>query len=250
MPSLENELMMILQSSGHQELTFDGELTRGPNFSSAGAVRAYTETLYDVNFHLFEALTQREFDGVDLVSQETRWLRLRSWMACGQYDWVKPERNNVMTWQANDEASVYEYFTLIRKEKGPDGLPKYEGIIVKDPLAPYKPTRNYGWMKVKGCQTTDLEVCGSFEHRQDPKLLGGFFVKDATGRHICEVGGGFTAEERIRFGNGEYFAANCMYRIIEVEYQDITPAGSLRNPVFVRFRDDKADADTIPIPST
>lgn len=148
------------------------------------------------------------------------------------------------------------------------GKPKVlEGIIVKNPDALYEKKKSYAWMKVKAEETEDLRVIGVFSGQADTKYadqLGGLIV-DRLGVEV-RVGGGFSDLERAELWElwkkdaallgvspdvgfkGQAFAATglraagastLLTRLVEVEFHEVTPDGSLRHPRFIRFRDDK-----------
>lgn len=137
------------------------------------------------------------------------------------------------------------------------GKPKVlEGAMFKNPDGLYDKKKSFGWMKMKAEETEDLRVVGAFPGEPGTKYencLGGLIV-DRAGVQV-RVGGGFTDPERQKIwklweadkaldayadavpGPQPVFAL--LGRLIEVEFHEVTPDGSLRHPRFVRFRDDK-----------
>jgi len=111
----------------------------------------------------------------------------------------------------------------------------YEGAMIKNPDAPYRPGRSYDVMKLKAFHDVDLEITGFAE---------------GTGRHVgklgavtvcykgvdVQVGSGFSDELREQIWNDQ---GSFVGRMIEIRYQEITPDGSLRFPTFVCFRNDR-----------
>lgn len=135
----------------------------------------------------------------------------------------------------NDREQVKAFFDLALANG-------FEGFMLKDPLAPYAWGRSNSWLKGKPLHTAEGRIVGyyngekkgAFEH-----ILGGFTIEgtleDGTAFKV-DVGGGYTAEERqLYWDNRE----EMMGWVLECEYMEITSKGSLRNPVFVRFRTDK-----------
>ena len=111
----------------------------------------------------------------------------------------------------------------------------YEGAMIKDLSAPYKFGRGPEVMKLKAFHDADLYVIG---------------FKEGTGRHVnslgsilveyegveVNVGSGFDDDQRAEvWGNRD----NYMGMTAEIQYQEVTPDGSLRFPTFVCWRLDK-----------
>jgi len=135
-----------------------------------------------------------------------------------------------------------------------------EGIVAKKADAPYKSGRSDLWLKVRADKTGDFVVVGFTAPRGSrggfgALQLGGY--RDGTLVYIGRAGSGFTgrqltevadrleqlaiprpafegpvpAEKESRWVKPELVA--------EVRYKEITGDGLLRQPVFLRFRDDK-----------
>jgi ATP-dependent DNA ligase len=148
------------------------------------------------------------------------------------------------------------------------GKPKVlEGVVIKDPDALYEKKKSHAWMKLKAEETLDLPIIGIYngqEHSKYENILGGLIV-DHKGVEV-RVGGGFSDEDREELWKlweldaaiievdpkvgfkGRFFdyegaknlgATNLLTRLLEVEFMEVTPDGSLRHPRAIRFRDDK-----------
>jgi DNA ligase-1 len=111
----------------------------------------------------------------------------------------------------------------------------YEGVMIKDPAAPYRFGRGYEVMKLKAFHDADLKIKS---------------LEEGTGKHVgklgsvtvefngvdVRVGSGFSDEQRDEvWRDPDGFVG----RMIEVRYQEVTPDGSLRFPTFVCFRNDR-----------
>jgi len=117
-----------------------------------------------------------------------------------------------------------------------------EGVMVKDPHAPYPFKRSSCWGKVKPAETLDLEITGVFEGEgKFQGMLGGIIVKGThNGREInSRVGSGFDDGWRL-WGWGIDEGRKLVGKTAEVGFTEITPDGSLRFPRFVRIREDKS----------
>lgn len=143
-----------------------------------------------------------------------------------------------------------------------------EGAMVKTLYGAYEKKKSYTWLKIKPEETIDLFVVGFFngeENAENENRLGGLIV-DHKGVEV-RVGGGFKSNERDelwsdwiddagkiginpKVGFKPGFSVDpatvhgrgfeLLGRMIEIEYNEVTPDGSLRHPRFIRFRDDKA----------
>lgn len=121
-----------------------------------------------------------------------------------------------------------------------------EGIMIKDPEAPYQCRRTDAWLKVKPVYTVDLEVVGIEPGKPESKFantLGGLVCRGEDQGRIVEVtcGGGFSEELRDEIWRNQ---DKVLGRIVEIKGDALTRAQdsetwSLRFPVFVGFRDDK-----------
>lgn len=122
----------------------------------------------------------------------------------------------------------------------------YEGIMVKDPTAPYKCKRTDAWMKIKPFITVDLEVIGVEPGKPESKFahtLGGLVCRGMDQERLVEVtvGGGYSEELRDQIWRDQ---ASVIGRTVEIKGDALTraqdgDAWSLRFPVFMGFRDDK-----------
>lgn len=77
----------------------------------------------------------------------------------------------------------------------------YEGIMVKDPGAPYECKRTFAWLKIKPFIEVSLEIIGYYlgeAGKQFANSLGGFSMRGEDDGRMIEVdcGGGFSQAER------------------------------------------------------
>ena len=144
------------------------------------------------------------------------------------------------------------------------GEPKVlEGAVIKDPEAKYDKKKSYAWMKMKAEETLDLRITGAYQGEQYTELentLGGIQVMN--GDVPVNVGGGYKRNERDEIwelwledcrngtpvANGKKrfdytpnpgYTPKLVGRLLEVEFMEVTPDGSLRHNRALRFRDDK-----------
>lgn len=120
-----------------------------------------------------------------------------------------------------------------------------EGVIIKDPDAPYYWKRHKAWTKYKPVWTADLTLLGMYEGSGKYEgMLGGFQLEgeleDGTVVR-ADCGSGFNDADREDFWkNKEKYIG----KTIEIEYQEVTKGqkseiSSLRFPVYKCVRIDK-----------
>lgn len=87
--------------------------------------------------------------------------------------------------------------------------------------------------------SADVVIINAFEGEGKYRgSLGGIVVLH--GNVSVKVGGGFSDLQRQEFWEVWNNCRNSLEgRLVEVEYHEETPDGSLRHPRFIRFRDDK-----------
>lgn len=111
----------------------------------------------------------------------------------------------------------------------------YEGVMLKDLSAPYVFKRSDSVLKLKDFLDADGRIVDTFEGKGKHKGRLGGVIAEFDGVQT-RVGSGFTDLQRDTYWTGR---KSLVGRMIEVKYQNKTPDGSLRFPVFIRFRPDK-----------
>jgi len=135
-----------------------------------------------------------------------------------------------------------------------------EGVVGKKATAPYKAGRSPLWLKVRSRRTGDFVVVGCSAPKGSRGGFGALYLAeyvDGELTYIGRAGTGFSdrqlAEVRRALEDHRRAAAPCGGTIpsepgmvwvdptlvCEVEYTEWTEEGLLRQPVFLRFRDDK-----------
>jgi DNA ligase 1 len=105
-----------------------------------------------------------------------------------------------------------------------------EGLVIKTFNGPYEMKRSNHWCKLKLTYTEDLPVL-RFEYGTGKyKNLLGALICDRNGVEV-RVGSGYDDQERADLLN--------IPEMIEVKFKNVTDDGSLREPIFVRIREDK-----------
>jgi len=120
-----------------------------------------------------------------------------------------------------------------------------EGIMIKDPNAPYECKRTFGWLKIKPFITVDLKIVGIEPGTPESRFAHtlGNLVCEGTdqGKFIrVSVGSGFTEELRDEIWNNQ---DKVLGRLAEVKGDALTLSRntadeySIRFPTFMQFRD-------------
>jgi len=114
---------------------------------------------------------------------------------------------------------------------------KCDGIVVKDPNAPYVGDRDWAWMKVKNADPVDLVVLDIYEGEPNTAFVGmcGGLIVRFNGVEV-RVGGGLSQRQRMAWWQDP---DQIIGKTIEVVYQEVTAAGSLRHPRLKTVRGDK-----------
>ncbi len=136
-----------------------------------------------------------------------------------------------------------------------------EGVIAKRADAPYRGGRSHDWLKITADRRADCEVLG-YTAGNAAGDLGALLLGQRDGeqvRYVGRVGSGFDARlraqllARLRDAPPATPPANAPHRVdwtwrrsglcCEVRYKEYSADGLLRQPVFLRLRDDREPAD-------
>jgi DNA ligase-1 len=112
----------------------------------------------------------------------------------------------------------------------------YEGAMVLPNIPYYRGRKSNKLMKFKTMHSMDCKVVGLYEGEgKHAGRMGGLKLTQENGL-ACDVGSGFTDEDRAMIWNDPSCAVG---RTAEIKYQELTPDGVMRFPVFLRWRNDK-----------
>jgi bifunctional non-homologous end joining protein LigD len=141
-----------------------------------------------------------------------------------------------------------------------------EGVVAKKATAPYKPGRSAVWLKVRSRKTGDFVVVGFTSPKGSRGGFGALHLGeyvDGALTYTGRVGSGFSEKqlgEVSRTLKGQQRPdPPCVgpvpkekattwvepVIVVEVEYSERTDDGLLRQPVFLRFRDDKRPEECV-----
>jgi DNA ligase-1 len=234
-----------------ETVVFDGEVTSGTFLESMGSVRSSSKQMEEGIFHVFDVLVGKVGDSPigwnddTLTAQGDQWARRQALNAGYKKlqkhltpTFIKP----TSVYRVTTVEEIYTYYNACRDA----GL---EGVIIKNPTAPYVKKRSASWLKIKAEETEDLPIVGAFEGEgRFVGMLGGWIVR--RGDVDVRVGSGFSDDQRKEFWEafqddlkkierGERDRCRVIDVPAETQYQEVMPSGSLRHPVFVRLRYDK-----------
>lgn len=209
---------------GARHFVLDGEVVSGSFNKTVSEVRKKDVQATDAEFHIFDLLPKSVFaEGAPAKrSYSDRRNLVEGFVASAvRGGSIKA----IPRYLVNSVEEIHTLYEAVRAR----GL---EGLIVKDPEALYVCKRSHAWMKIKAEETVDVRIVDVEPGTGKYEGLVGALVVDFNGVRV-NVGSGLSDKMR-----GEDFGL-FRDRLIEVEYHEVTPDGSLRHPRFKRFRDDK-----------
>ena len=191
----------------------------------------------DAVLYLFDYLPLEDFEkGIWNKSQVERSQKLVHWKNL----WEEETPNIKILDQTLidlDTDQGQKEFSAINKRAVDGG---YEGIMIKDPEAPYECKRSTAWLKLKPFIEVSLEVVEVEQGTgRNVGRLGAFVLEGVDdGREIrVNCGSGFSDSQRSTFWDGR---DSLLGQIVEVRADAITQnqdgSYSLRFPRFLRFR--------------
>lgn len=191
----------------------------------------------DAVLHLFDVLPLSKFEsGGTTLQQIARTKYLREW-----YDAHQEHLPNVAVLSQElvdlDSDAGKIRFADINRQAIAGG---YEGIMIKDPTAPYECKRTAGWLKLKPFIEVSLEVIGLEEGTgKNSGRLGALVCSGVDdGKTITtNVGSGFSDELRNEIWRNKHLVEG---QTVEVRADAVTQnqdgTYSVRFPRFIRFR--------------
>jgi DNA ligase 1 len=240
-PHIAEQISSVIKqkgSSNSMDVVLDGEIMSSSFQDLMKQVhRKDNVAAGDAVLHLFDVLPLEDFEkGIYNKDQATRSSMVKFWVETNQsllpnVTYVANELVDLNTDEGNKR------FKEIN-QKAVDG--GYEGIMIKDPTAPYECKRTVSWLKLKPFIEVSLEVVDVEEGTG--KNIGrlGAIVCSGTddGKEIqVNVGSGFSDSDRVSFWDSRDRLPG---QIVEVRADAVTQnqdgTYSLRFPRFKGFR--------------
>ena len=227
-----------IASHYNEPMVFDGEVMSASFQDLMKQVRRKEDVdTKDAVLHLFDIIPLADFEkGYCATRQEDRSNQIYQWHKVNKDSLpnvrvVGHELVDLDTEEGDDTLRELNYFAL----KG-----GYEGIMMKDPDAPYECKRTTSWLKLKPFIEVSLEVIGCEEGTgRNVGRLGAIVcsgVDDGKLIH-CNVGSGFSDDDRTNIWNSRLHIQG---DIVEVRADAVTQnqdgSYSLRFPRFKTFR--------------
>ena len=228
------EQMSKLADDFAEPFVFDGEIMSNSFQDLMKQVHRKSDVkANDAVLYLFDGVLLEDFQaGISKIPQHLRSMSLHAF--------VKETENVKLLGQELVNLDTDEGQQRF-KDINSDAIAKgYEGIMIKDPTAPYECKRSHAWLKQKPFIEVSLTVVNTEEGTgKNVGRLGALVCEgDDDGRNIkVNVGSGFSDALRDTIFNDH---ASVMGQVVEVRADAITQnqdgTYSLRFPRFLRFR--------------
>ena len=135
----------------------------------------------------------------------------------------------------NTKEEAFRVYQEEHRDKG------YEGSVLKNKGSLYQKKRSMDWVKLKNIESIDLCAIDVFKGKgKYLNELGGVVCMLPNGNTV-KVGSGFSDADRLTYWSEPH---KIIGQIIEIEYHELTPDGSLREPRYKGIRYDKSEPDT------
>lgn len=220
--SIEDELAAL---GLENDVSLDGEITMGhfqDLMKTLGKKTDGIELSKDAIYNIFDIqITDMTFEYRLIILDKIRTL----------IDELGLKHLRVITGELiENEEELQKYYEL-QLENGE------EGAMIKTLDGLYEFKRTYAWQKMKPEHSEDLEIVGIDEGKgKYVGQLGAFICKLDNGDTV-NVGSGLKDEERVELWPRR---EELIGELIEVKFQEKTKDGSMRFPIFIKFRPDKS----------
>ena len=245
--SIENAISDIVESyfpdPDKVSLVLDGELTDINRRSVSGIFnKALKGTIQprdceNLIYTVFDIMTGKEWgDQYSETPQRQRHAELKELLSIYAHPHIELIESRIV----NSEKEINDFYQEVINSGG-------EGLIIKDPEAPYSFTRNSAFQKIKAELEADLKITGYTQGTgKRQHLIGAIEAETSDGKIKVKVGSGLTDQDLEYFTNNKDKLLN---KIITVMYnaviQDKDNQLSLFLPRFIELRSDKTTADSM-----
>lgn len=214
-------------------LVFDGEIFKD-TFTESGAVTRKTKDEQDFTIYVFDGMPLSDaIAGECKLTLRERLSLIKS--AIEDFNTTNKAENIVkIRFLEHTPITNKDHFEALYQR---DLKANAEGAVIKRKNSLYSFKRTYDWLKIKPSLTFDLRVIGFNPGKKYKKFANtlGTIVVDYNGVGISCSGKLSKAFRDEIWANREQY----INRIAEIKCKEISVNGILREPIFVRFRDDK-----------
>lgn len=240
LPLIEKELVRL---SNNFDYTFDMELETESRTGISGIINSNLKTGYDsitaplIRAKVFDVLPTATFTEQTKSDKQVDRLTLlnKLFLIAGTLYSIE---------QADSEL-VFSLDKLKEISKATIDA-GYEGIIIKDPQAPYHFKRSKAWLKTKAINSATLKIVGVTEGKgKRAGKIGALVCSSACGLLSVDVGSGLTDDDVNLFSDVSPIG-KCVEVVFNVVIHGSVPGTySLFLPRFKEIRVDKDEADTV-----
>lgn len=215
-----------LEDAFGEPMMFDGEYVEDDGFSAT--LSAMRQGIGNGVLWLFDAVPMSQWRGAENSPARQRLARLREKFMAADSPFV----GMLDHWELSAGDAMAK-----ARELCAEG---YEGIVVKDPHAPYRRWRDDAWLRVKQAITYDGPIVDVLA---DGGKLKAIIVRGPEGIGPIKVGAGWTAEQGREIHDAWTFQPEGDPQLMaEISYMLSTGVKrSVRGARFVRLRWDKGD---------
>lgn len=228
-------IVQTLQTLGDLDIVLDGEIM-SDDFNSMQQT-AFSSTskksVGDVTLYVFDVVPRNEWEARSFKSTTSERIVLKdkfkdTLAAAGITNIQVVDHIYV---DSIEDAFAYEQQCIA------DG---YEGAMFIPDIPYYVGRKSNKLMKFKTMMSMECEVVGIYEGiNKYIGMMGGLNLRQENSR-TCDCGSGFNDEQRQEFWNNP---DQVVGRLVEIKYQELTPDGVMRFPIFKRFRDSGKDTE-------
>lgn len=215
------------------DYVFDGEVMGAGDFDEASGIIRRKETCSnsDIYYNVFDVIPREQW-----ITRKTVALTKRKDIISSIFHvntkHCSFKHVKAVEWLLLPNNPTTEQLFEMRDEMMKRG---YEGSMLKNMNAPYRFERSNDVLKLKDFNDVDCILIDSYEGKGRHKGRLGGIVVELDGVQT-RVGSGFTDKQR----DDLWVKRNDIVgSVVEVQYQNKTPDGSLRFPVYIKFRSDK-----------
>lgn len=211
-----------------EELVFDGECM-GAEFNEGSGKARGSEAAEDLLYHVFDCVKRPEW-----IARQTS----AYWIRRSNLDQLLNEYSEFHSLRAVPHTTLPPNPTAEEVFAARDNFIEqgFEGGMLKDRNMPYQFKRTAALLKLKNFTSADGLIKGTEEGKGKHKGRLGALLVEFDGV-LTHVGSGFSDDQRQEMWDKRDWMFG---KWVEVQYQNLTPDGKLRFPVFIKMRPDLA----------